>query len=519
MTRNEGNRAHRHPDAVAYLEGLTEGEAAVHPPLVRRHGDGFTRYWLEGGEVRSRDIGRDGLPTAGLRPDGLPGADPAEFGPPLPRLAADLASGAPDLDGGGRALRDASPGGGAAALKTLPGWLDATLPAPECEGCGRPMARHPVRKRSWLTRLGRVAVKRSYFRCRSCGGGCFPLDRALGLEGGTVTPGMESVMAETAPLMSFEAAGRHVANLAGVRASPSSLRRLALRPGAAAQRSGREEVLDGRPLEPRMYLSIDGTGIPMRREEVAGVRGRQADGTSKSREAKLAVVCTAEGRDPETGAALKDRRGGSFTCLTAGAAASPGSREPSAFAARLDREARRRGLHDATELVVVSDGAEWIPNACDGTFGGGQVTFVLDLLHCLEYAADAVRAILPAGAERDRRFGEVRADIEAGRAGKVVRELAPGRQKPRPDEIRGVPRKGHPGRKRRRGGRMQDVRAAAQALGCPLVGEGRQRHAGAQDPRHEPQAARLPGVAGESGHRRLTNRVELHPKFRGCTSL
>ncbi len=268
-------------------------------------------------------------------------------------------------------------------------------------------------------------MKRSYFRCRSCGGGCFPLDRALGLEGGTVTLGMESVMAETAPLMSFEAAGRHVANLAGVRASPSSLRRRALALGEDARRAGREEVLDGRPLEPRMYLSIDGTGIPMRKEEVAGVAGRQADGTSKSREAKLAVIYTAGGRDPETGAALKDRGSESVSCLIDSAAAASGGREPPDFAARLDREARRRGLHDADGPVVVSDGAEWIRNACGEIFGGRKVTFVPGLFHCLEYAADAVRAIHPAGAERDRRFAEVRADTGAGRAGKVVRELEP----------------------------------------------------------------------------------------------
>ena len=126
MTRDEGNRAHRHPDAVAYLESLTEDEAAVHPPVVRRHGEGFTRYWLEGDEVRSRDIGRDGLPLAGLRPDGGPlpallAAVSAEFGPRLPRLASDLASGVPDLDGVERALRDSSLGGGAAVLRHLPG--------------------------------------------------------------------------------------------------------------------------------------------------------------------------------------------------------------------------------------------------------------------------------------------------------------------------------------------------------------------------------------------------------------
>jgi len=62
---------------------------------------------------------------------------------------------------------------------------------------------------------------------------------------------------------------------------------------------------------------------------------------------------------------------------------------------------------------------------CDGILGGRKVTFVLDMFHALECAADAVRAIHPAGAERDRRFAEVRADIKAGRAGKAVRESEP----------------------------------------------------------------------------------------------
>ncbi len=115
MTKSEGSRVHRHPDAVDCLEGLPEDEAAVHPPLVRRHADGLTRYWTGDGQVRSRDVAGDGTPDALLE------AVPSEFGPLLPRLAADLGSGAPDLDGGGRALRDASPGGGAAALKLLPG--------------------------------------------------------------------------------------------------------------------------------------------------------------------------------------------------------------------------------------------------------------------------------------------------------------------------------------------------------------------------------------------------------------
>ncbi len=61
---SEGSRVHRHPDAADCPEGLPEDEAAAHPPPVRRHAGGFTRCWIEGGEVRSRDVAGDGTPEA-----------------------------------------------------------------------------------------------------------------------------------------------------------------------------------------------------------------------------------------------------------------------------------------------------------------------------------------------------------------------------------------------------------------------------------------------------------------------
>ena len=72
MAQDKGKRERRHPDAVGCLEGLTEGEAAVHPPAVREDGNGFVQYRLEGGEVRSRGTTEDGLPLAGFRPDSGP---------------------------------------------------------------------------------------------------------------------------------------------------------------------------------------------------------------------------------------------------------------------------------------------------------------------------------------------------------------------------------------------------------------------------------------------------------------
>jgi hypothetical protein len=48
-----------------------------------------------------------------------------------------------------------------------------------------------------------------------------------------------------------------------------------------------------------MHLGMDGTGVPMRTQEVADRAGKQADCSAKTREAKLVTVWTAESPDQE----------------------------------------------------------------------------------------------------------------------------------------------------------------------------------------------------------------------------
>ncbi len=47
-----------------------------------------------------------------------------------------------------------------------------------------------------------------------------------------------------------------------------------------------EEVVEDNPLESRMHLSTDGTGIPMRKEETGGVRGKHEDGGLEEQESQ-----------------------------------------------------------------------------------------------------------------------------------------------------------------------------------------------------------------------------------------
>ncbi len=131
----------------------------------------------------------------------------------------------------------------------------------------------------------------------------------------------------------------------------------------AAEALGREiddderaVVVSERPAASTMYLGLDGTGVPVRKEAVEGRAGKQpGDGTAKTREVKLVTVWTAETRNKE-GRPM---------------------REPSVFAQHTRRQGVRRGL-DAGALGRVGRGPAGRPAggpapACGALRGSAQV--------------------------------------------------------------------------------------------------------------------------------------------------
>ena len=102
----------------------------------------------------------------------------------------------------------------------------------------------------------------------------------------------------TAAEVSFAKASEWLAILAGVDVETRQVKR-------CAEAFGREVADDERSVTeltaaapaPTLYLGLDGTGVPVRPAEVEGRRGKQPDGSAKTREVKLATLWTAEGRD------------------------------------------------------------------------------------------------------------------------------------------------------------------------------------------------------------------------------
>ena len=119
---------------------------------------------------------------------------------------------------------------------------DAADPPPPCPSCSQRTERHSRSAKTFRTRLGPVRVERTCFRCRDCGGGFHQLDRTLGLEGRTVTPGAESLYADAASSDSYEEAGRKLKNLAGVDVPAATLQRHVAGIGEEMQAFEREDA-------------------------------------------------------------------------------------------------------------------------------------------------------------------------------------------------------------------------------------------------------------------------------------
>jgi len=105
---------------------------------------------------------------------------------------------------------------------------------------------------------------------------------------------------------------------------------------------------------PRMYVGMDGSGVPVVKKETEGRPGKQQD-QAKTREGKLGCIFTQTGVDKE-GRPMRDELSTTYTGAIEGS---------DAFGWRIYKEAIRRGMEQAKEVIVLGDGAAWIWNLVD----------------------------------------------------------------------------------------------------------------------------------------------------------
>ena len=178
------------------------------------------------------------------------------------------------------------------------------------------------------------------------------------------------MISASAALVSFEESAELIDELAGLKVNAKQVER-------CAEMVGDEIIADEKlvitspeaPSATTLYLGIDGTGVPMRNEDLVGRQGKQEDGSAKTREMKLCTVFSAESRD-EHGVPVRDRGSVTYSAAIESAASKDIGSEPSDFAGRARREAQRRGFQVAQRRVVLGDAAPWIWNLADEHFPG-----------------------------------------------------------------------------------------------------------------------------------------------------
>jgi hypothetical protein len=226
-------------------------------------------------------------------------------------------------------------------------------------------------------------------------------------------------------MVSFEEGHALLHELAGVAVATTHVER-------AAEDVGREIAKDeqrvveppviSEPLAPTLYLGMDGTGVPVRHAELVDRAGKQPDGSAKTREVKLVTIWSAEGRD-EDGTPVRDEGSISYSAAIESAAQKDTDTTPSAFAARVQREATRRGFDHAPRRVVLGDGALWIWNLADELFPGAVQ--IVDRFHAQQHLSDVGKAIYGPTSEVGRAWSKARHDeLDDGKTDDLLAALA-----------------------------------------------------------------------------------------------
>ena len=286
--------------------------------------------------------------------------------------------------------------------------------------CGGPAKYHGRHEKTFESVLGPLRLGRAYYHCKPCQSGFCPRDLALGLGLFSLTPGVLRMTASTASLVSFEESSGLLHELAGVEVSAKQVERAAESLGAEIAEAEKKQMDKTGEVAPTMYLGMDGTGVPMRTQEVIGRAGKQTDGSSKTREAKLVTIWTAESRDDE-GKPMRDPGSVTYSAAIESAATPDTSSQLSDFAKRVFREANRRGFNEAPRQAVLGDGAAWIWNSAQELFP--QAIQILDRFHAKEHISDIGKLLFTDGIERKNWIQSRYDELDQGRLAALVKAL------------------------------------------------------------------------------------------------
>jgi len=233
--------------------------------------------------------------------------------------------------------------------------------------------------------FGYFPLSRDYYYHPGKKQGHYPADHALGLEV-SYTPALAKLLClEGADETTYLKAERHLEQTGGIRVSARQIQRVIQRVGTAAQQWQERPAQPGecqRCDAPVFYLSADGTGVPMVPEELAGRKGKQADGKAKTRQVYLGCAFTQHEVD-EKGRPVRDWESTTYVSSF---------KSIDDFGPLLRQEGLRRGMATAKKIVLLIDGANGLENMGKQNFKG--CVQIVDFFHAMEHAGLVLEALL-----------------------------------------------------------------------------------------------------------------------------
>jgi hypothetical protein len=273
------------------------------------------------------------------------------------------------------------------------------------------------RSKSVLSVLASIRVERAYYHCTICHKGVIPKDRDLDIVDTSFSPGVRRLMARVGGKEPFDEGRVDLEELAGIKVKTKEVERTAEAVGTQIETAARKErkaALAGKVVMihavSKMYVAIDGTGVPMVPHETQGRCGK--DGVAKTREAKLGCVFTQTGLD-QKGRPVRDEASTSYV----------GAIETAEeFGRRIFTEAIRRGSRRAEQMIILGDGAHWIWNLADEHFPGAIQ--IVDLYHAREHLSELAKVLYGPGTAQAKTWSDTSiAILDAGKPEKIVSAL------------------------------------------------------------------------------------------------
>jgi hypothetical protein len=236
--------------------------------------------------------------------------------------------------------------------------------------------RVPEQKRIVHTLFGGIPLVRTYYHRPDQGAGRFPMDEALGLIDG-YTPALAALIGRCAAEHPFQQAEASFHAYTGLKVDARQFPRLAAYLGPKVEQFLRAHLPSAEETPPRVYVATDGTGAPLRHEELKGRKGRQPDGTAQTHEIKVGAIFTQHPIAEQV--PWRDLDSTTYVATTQRV-------EP--FGGMMRAEFRRRFAVPPEEVIYLGDGAAWnweLQRVCFPSSIG-----IVDFYHAAQHVAEVV---------------------------------------------------------------------------------------------------------------------------------